>query len=178
MLKKLGLLMFLLFIGLVSCEKNEELSVTINPGIDTVEINTPFYDQGATCKVGSESIACEVYHNNVDTTKLGTYQIAYMATNGEESIVAIRMVTITDETAPVVMLLPGVDTVTLEDVWVDAGVEISDNSGEILTAVTETVGLTDSVGQFFVFYSATDSSGNVTIIIRAVNVVEGTIITS
>ncbi len=178
MLKKFGLLMIVLFVGLMACEKNEELTVQINPGIDTVEINTPFYDQGATCKMGSETIPCEVYHNNVDTTKIGTYQIVYMATNGEESLVAVRMVTITDETAPVMTLLPGVDTVTIEDIWVDAGVEISDNSGEILTAETETVGLTDSIGQFYVYYSATDSSGNVTTIIRIVIVVESTIITS
>ena len=86
------------------------------------------------------------------------------------------------QTAPVLTLLPGIDTVEVEQSWIDAGVEVSDNYDDNVIVVTEyneqdfapTSSISfSSVGTFEIRYVAIDDSGNETSIIRYVHVIEG-----
>ena len=83
-----------------------------------------------------------------------------------------RYVIVTDQTAPVIELNIGVDTVKLNDAWTDGGVTTIDNSGESILAVVSGSVDTSTTGTYQIDYTATDSSGNTSSIIRYVTVYE------
>ena len=148
------------------------LKLELNPGVDTIEIGSEFVDAGATASYGYRSLTPIIIENNVDSSTIGVYQITYKISylDFEKSIV--RMITIIDETPPVLTLNPGVDTIAVGQSWIDAGVQVVDNSNEIIEAeITNSVD-TNTKGEYIVTYSATDSSGNNSVIIRYVNVIE------
>lgn len=143
----------------------------LNPGIDTVEVNTEFIDAGAKARVGVQDIEIKVIESNVNINKLGSYKIIYEATYNNKTYAITRIVDVIDETPPTVTLKPGIDTVKIDYEWIDAGIEASDNSLEEITI--EVKGFVDSktVGEYEIIYIATDSSNNKTSISRFVSVV-------
>ena len=149
----------------------EEISAVLNAGVDTVEINTIWTDLGAKLVVNGSEYNM-VTTDTVDTSSLGLYTINYTYTYEDTEYTVSRYVMVTDQTAPEITLNLGIDTVKVNSSWIDAGVSIIDNSGETLTAViTGTVDIT-TVGTYQITYTATDSSGNVSSIIRYVTVIE------
>ena len=174
MRKILIALVILLVVGLSGCGDETvvpEITFTLQDGQDTVEINTEWIDAGAVLSVDTLS------HNatavgTVDTTVIGLYMVEYTYEYLEISYSLTRYVNVVDQTNPVITLNLGIDTITLDNTWTDAGATVTDNSGEVLTlTVTGTVDTT-TAGTYEITYSATDSSGNITSIVRYVNIVE------
>ena len=109
---------------------------------------------------------------NVDTTTLGLYEITYTTTYYELDYEVVRYVIVVDQIPPEVSLIVGVDTILVNEDWIDSGIEAIDNSnGEVTVTVTGIVDNT-TVGTYIVIYSATDESDNTSTITRVVTVME------
>ncbi|MFP4478373.1 MAG: immunoglobulin-like domain-containing protein [Candidatus Izemoplasmatales bacterium] len=169
------LIILILLITMVSCvdmRDPETLNIELNPGVDTVEINTEFNDAGAKASLEGKSHPVQVIENNVDTSQIGTYEITYQTTFGDVTLEITRYVDVVDETPPSVTLNPGIDTVIKDTEWIDAGVDISDNSGLDVNLEKRGQVSISQIGEYQITYTATDSSGNQTTIIRFVHVIE------
>lgn len=174
MRKSYKFMIIFLFFFLVSCTTVDPSNVTIelNEGIDTVEINTSFIDMGAKSKAYGFTVENEVISTTVDTTTLGTYEIVYQVSYKDVIKQITRMVIVIDETAPTGTINSGIDTVFVGDDWTDQGVTSTDNSLEdVQVSVTGHV-LTEYPGEYIIEYHLSDSSGNESILYRYVNVIE------
>lgn len=170
-MKKVILGLLLVF-ALTGCKLNKEVEFEYNllAGQDTVEINTTWVDAGVEITFDGASTTV-TSSDNVDTTTLGLYKVEYTAEFEEEDYIVVRYVVVVDNTVPVITLSEGLDTISIGDIWVDAGVIVLDNS---LGTVTITVdGSVDNnvIGRYVVTYTVVDSSGNESVVQRIINVV-------
>lgn len=149
-----------------------ELLIWLNPGIDTVEINSTFVDSGAQASINNRFVSTEVSHSTLDMTKVGSYHISYRAEAEGQIREVVRVVTVVDETPPIASLNAGVDTIIEGSAWIDAGISVSDNSfGDVI--VTKEGQVSCGVqGEYWIKYMATDASGNITEIVRYINVLK------
>lgn len=149
----------------------DNLTIELNPGVDTIQINDSFVDASASATYGFIDIDVTIQSNTVNTAQVGVYEIVYVATYKDVSKTITRIVTVVDEIAPVITLNLGVDTIVVGESWIDAGVTIIDNSQESINP--EISGLVDEtqVGEYVITYTAMDSSGNTSVAIRYVNVI-------
>ncbi|MBU1143861.1 MAG: DUF5011 domain-containing protein [Firmicutes bacterium] len=172
MKKMTWIISLLLILFLSSCQEPsaEFIVIQLNSGVDTVEIGTNYIDPGATAKYGLRNLEVQVISNTVDTQVLGTYEIIYQATHDNFIKTTKRMVTVIDETPPLIVLNPGLDTIYLDETWVDAGVVVTDASNGNIT-ITQTGTVSSSPGEYRITYIATDESGNVSTKVRFVNVI-------
>ena len=143
----------------------------INAGSDTVEIHTDWIDMGAYLSLETEDISV-LSTDVVDTSVLGTFTINYTLTQGDVTYSATRMVIVIDQTPPQLTLNPGIDSIKLGETWIDGYVTVSDNSLDDVTIVVSGTVNSNQVGQYFIVYEATDSSGNTSRITRIVTVYE------
>jgi len=166
--------LLLLVVLLVGCTPYDpaSLSITLSPAIDTIEIHSEYNDPGAKAYSGSFGIRTTVLSSDLNTSILGDYTIVYQVTWREVTKTVTRKIRVIDSTAPVITLLPGVDTIRIGQTWSDAGATVLDNSLSSLSVIVSgTVGC-DTLGEYEIIYSAEDASGNETQIIRYVHVVE------
>ena len=172
--KLIIILLFILSpIILVSCNLQiDDIIFYLNPGLDTVNLNSEYEDPGVTAKVFGIKRATEVLENTVDTTKEGTYYIIYKFDYKDFYFELTRIVIVIDETSPVLSLNPGVDTIKVGQTWIDSGVEVSDNGEDDYTITLSGSVNTAVAGSYTITYSATDSSGNTSVLTRIVNVIE------
>ncbi|MCF7924863.1 MAG: DUF5011 domain-containing protein [Candidatus Izimaplasma sp.] len=170
-IKILFLIIIISFI-LISCTATlDNISFKLNPGNDTVELNSEYDDPGATAKVFGLKYNYDIIENTVDTSKIGIYYIHYEFNHKEFTLTLMRIVTVVDETPPEIELNPGVDTIYLGQEWIDSYVSVTDNSQEEIDI--EVIGEVNNlvVGEYTISYIATDGYGNETEISRIVNVV-------
>lgn len=172
-MKKIQLIIFILTaILLTGCT---ELSVNylvfeLNPGVDTIEINEQYVDNGAYASYGFKEVVVTVIENTIDSTTIGEYEIVYQAVYKDLVQTLVRKVTVVDETPPQLTLKPGVDTIVLGDTWIDASVDVYDESNQDVTLLV--IGeVQNEVGSYEIIYQATDASGNISRISRIVYVI-------
>lgn len=167
------ILLIITVLALSACKKKDEINVdtVLNPGMDTIEINTVWTDEGVTLTSGEDTI---IFYSDtqVDSSTLATIEVKYSLIYKDKTYSMIRYVTITDQTNPVLSILEGIDTIKVGSTWVDGGCSVVDNSLESLTCSTVDIVDSDTVGVYEITYTATDSSGNEGTIIRIVNVIE------
>ena len=158
--------MLLLSMILAGCTEVslDYLEFELNPGVDTIEINDTFIDAGAQAKYGLKNLEVITISNNVNTTQIGVYEIIYQTTHRDLVQTLVRIVT-------VLSLKPGIDTITVDETWVDEGIQATDNSQEELEIVVQGEVL-PIVGIYEITYRVLDSSGNVSTIKRYVHVIE------
>jgi len=147
------------------------VSLILNPGQDTVEINTDWSDAGA------KGIVNQVEHvlttaSSVDVTTTGIYPIEYVFEYNQVFYYIVRYVIVSDQIAPILQLNPGIDTVMKDSVWTDAGAQVHDNSNATLTINVLGEVNTTIAGTYQIIYTAQDASGNESQIIRFVTVRE------
>ena len=140
----------------------------------TLEVGLSNYtEMGATVTDNSCEIIEPVISVNVNTKKIGQYSATYTATDFcGNSLKVERRVNVIDTTAPVITLV-GDSHMFLEvglSKYVEPGAKVTDNSGEILAPNILGEVNTSKIGQYIVTYTATDSSGNSSIIKRIVNI--------
>ena len=150
---------------------NDEITIRLNAGFDTVEINGEWVDAGADLLINDVAHAM-ITIDTVDVTEFGVYHIHYAYTHSEIVYEIDRYVIVTDQTPPLLTLNLGIDTITVGEEWIDAGVIVSDNSGEVIDAVVSGDVDTNTAGTYVITYSATDSNGNSFLIYRYVTVIE------
>lgn len=174
MRKLFVILIVLLSVFLISCKTDsevDEVTIVLNAGKDTIEINTSWTDEGVTLTSGDYSTT--VYSDDdLNVTVLGVQEIAYSVEYNEKEYSLIRFVTVTDQTLPVLTLLEGVDTIYVDGNWIDAGCSVEDNSLEVLTCSTSDAIDPTIAGTYTIIYEATDSSNNTGYVERIVNVLE------
>ena len=81
-----------------------------------------------------------------------------------------------DNTAPVITVIEGTDTIEVGDDWTDAGATAEDNYDGTITSSISTSGTVDvnTVGTYTITYSVTDQATNTGTATRTVNVVDTT----
>ena len=164
------MMIMLLSMGLVACVEPsiDRLKFDLNPGIDTIELHSEHVDEGAKATYGFRTLAVEVISINLDTSKIGKYEIIYYITYLDFEKTLTRKVTVVDEMLPVVTLNPGLDTIYQGETWIDQGV----SSDEIIEV--EVAGFVDinMPGEYVITYTIRDINGQEFILYRYVNVIE------
>ena len=145
----------------------------------TSELGLTYTDAGATASdlSGEVSVATS---GTVDINTIGSYTLTYSATDASGNTgTATRVVIVQDTTGPQITILgDNPETVELvqydppDSVYKDTAGAISDGGEEIITDDTNVDNT--SIGTYFVYYSATDSSGNKSTVARTVYVVDTT----
>ena len=168
----IALLVFTVF-GLTACTDPtvDDVSIELREGVDTIEIGSKYEDPGAKAKAYGFIITHDVVSNNVNTSIIGVYEIHYSVTYHKITKSIKRIVTVVDTTKPIATLKAGIDTVSLNGTWVDAGITVNDNSGITPRIIISGSVDTAQVGEYVITYTVSDESGNETEINRFVNVV-------
>lgn len=166
------LMIFSIVLFLSSCTPNA--IITLEEGTDTVEVFDIYQIRGCTVTLGDDEYRMLVVDNPVDNETVGEYVIQYEKEINGRKYTCQRVVFIVDQTSPELTLNPGIDTITIGDDWVDAGVTVNDNYDQEITASVDDSELnTLEEGTYAVYYTATDESGNDSTIMRIVHVISG-----
>lgn len=168
------LISVLLLLTLTACgaPTADQIKLSLKPGIDTVEINTAYEDAGIKATVYGLPVKVSIIENTVDMSKIGTYQITYQVDYRGVIKTMTRYVFVVDETAPVGLINPGIDTIYLGTTWVDTNVEVSDNSNDEISIITTGTVDSNTLGNYLITYTLEDTSGNVSTYYRWVSVIE------
>lgn len=147
-------------------------------GSETVELEygSVYQDAGVNAYAKFHSLNDEVIvENNVDTSKLGTYQVIYKVPTGKGYDTYTRTVIVKDTTAPELVLNGDEnDTVEFGKEYTDPGFKANDGyDGDITNNVTVTNNKLEN-GDIEYHYSVTDSSSNKAEKVRYVKVTDKT----
>ncbi|MDA8982758.1 DUF5011 domain-containing protein, partial [Gammaproteobacteria bacterium] len=145
----------------------------------TAEFGLTYTDAGATASDLSGDISV-ITSGSVNTNIIGSYTLTYSATDASGNTgTSFRTVIVQDTTGPVITIL-GDNPQTVElvqydppsSIYKDTAGAISQDGEEI---TTDDTGVDNAgIGTYFVYYSATDTSGNKSTIARTVYVVDTT----
>ncbi|MCK5862965.1 MAG: DUF5011 domain-containing protein, partial [Candidatus Hydrogenedentes bacterium] len=150
--------------------------ITLECGIDSY--NDPGVLASDSC-VGNLTDGVEITGDAVDTGVAGDYTITYSVRDADDNVAAVnRIVHVVDTTAPVITLLEA------EVINVECGINFEDPgylaedacTGDLSAEVIVEGDVVDTgvFGVYVITYTVSDSTGNVTIVTRTVNVVDGT----
>lgn len=152
----------------------------VGPDNITLEVNTPYIEQGATATDNYCTNVPVTISGSVNTSTLGTNELTYSAIDCEGNAAADvkRTVEVLDRTAPVITLI-GNEIVFLArwESYTDLGYNLSDNYFSNAQINVETLGdwVNSSVeGLYYIQYRATDGSGNIGLSAKRVIDVRGT----
>lgn len=168
-MKKYILLIFFstLMIGLVACGEPsiERLKISLNPGVDTIDVDSEHIDSGAKAYYGLRKLDIEVISYSVDISTPGVYEIIYYATYLDFEKTITRIVTVVDDKVPDVHLNIGLDTIYVGDQWTDTGVT-SDDQIDVLISGYVNINI---AGEYIITYTINDGQ---LVLKRYVNVIE------
>ena len=162
-------------------EQNDPPVITIlGDSTVTVTLGDVYDDAGATAfDVEDLDLTSSIITTGlpIDTGAAGTYTVDYSVTDSDGNIDSdVRTVIVETDNAPVITILgDSTVTVTLGDVYDDAGATAFDVEDLDLTSSIITTGLpidTGAAGTYTVDYSVTDSDGNIDSDFRSVDVVD------
>ncbi len=143
----------------------------------TLEVGSTFNDEGATCADNYDSDKDVTATGTVNTSVLGTYTLYYNCSDSSnnDATQVTRTVEIVDRTAPVASLT-GNSTVTINlgESYLEQGATCSDNYDSSLTPSLSGNVEDNTIGQYTITYTCTDSSGNSHEVSRTINVVDNT----
>lgn len=175
-MKKLLLaLLIIVAISLTGCSEDDlsnlNIEFTLTSGNDTVEINSIWEDNGAILSNGTFSLT--VYASTTPyTSSLGLKEANYTVVFEETTYSLTRYIVVQDKIKPELQLIAGIDTITIGDTWIDKGIIVTDNSLEVITYTTSGTVNSNLAGTYTITYTATDSSGNTSTVLRYVTVIE------
>ena len=166
-------IMFFLLLSMTGCTdvSVDYISFELKSGIDTVELQEDYIDPGATAYYGFKKLEVITVVNEVDTSRIGVYDIVYQVTYNDLTQTWVRKVTVVDETPPTITLNPGIDTILIGETWIDQGVTVSDLSQLDVTVIV-TGQVASAVGRYEITYQATDYYGNMSELVRIVYVID------
>jgi hypothetical protein len=156
---------------IISSYTDVNFDYELNPGIDTIEVNSTWVDAGVKLFIDDIEVNVTSINNYIKEYRIGDYQVEYVLEYEGISYKVYRHVKVIDETNPEITLLPGLDTVIIGSEWIDGGVEVTDNSLETLDVIVTGKVNTDVESSYEITYIAIDSSGNADKVHRTVHVV-------
>lgn len=106
--------------------------------------------------------------SSIDTSTIGSYKIIYSVTDSGLTGTYEKLVEVRDTTKPVVSFSSSITSTVGSSINYTSGVNVTDNSGESITPSVDSSKVGSTVGTYYVYYTATDSSGNTTTIKREV----------
>jgi len=168
-MKKL-LIMIISLLVLVGCTK-ENYEIVLPKGIDIIAVGSEFVDKGCSVFNETEEFEMDVFSNSVDVNTLGTYHLIYKITVKGDTFTCARVVEVIDTTSPIVTLNPGIDTIVVNSIFVDASVGVSDNVDQSPTVTVISTVNSSEEGDYTVTYIVTDTSNNETVVVRNVHVI-------
>ncbi len=168
---------------------NESITDTLPPEITLLDSaslilfkDEEYFELGATATDNIDGNLNVTINGSVDSSKLGVYVITYLATDsaGNSTVIAraISVVELPADTENPIITLNGPPEITLiqGDVYEDAGATALDKrDGELVVIVTGYVN-TSLEGVYFISYSASDNSHNVSTVTRTITVVPSPLI--
>lgn len=171
------LLIILIFLCIIISKSSKSPKISLN-GSATIDIplNSTYVEEGATAKYNKKDISNNIQiSNNIDTSKVGKYDITYTVKYKKKSISTVRTVNIVDKEAPV-LTLNGESEINIaqDSIYQDPGCYAIDNyDGDITTKISIDNDIdTSELGTYTVNYVVKDSSGNESKLTRSVNVVK------
>lgn len=170
-MKKLNFLFLIIVLTslISSCQWTPLVTVFLNPGQDTVEINSRWVDQGATLLFDGKYYSMTT-SDTVDSSLKGLVIITYSYELDKKLYTIPRYVMVVDQTAPEITLIAGNDTLYVGQPWEDSGALVTDNSLEELSYGVQGSVDESTPGTYSILYLTSDSSGNSSSIIRYVDV--------
>ena len=154
-------------------EESIEMSIVLNPGVDTIQVGTVHTDAGAVAYADDRPLAITVISSPIDTTQKGVHKITYQATYLNQTVRITRYVyVVSDHQGITLSLNPGVDTVKVNTSWQDAGIEAYDHEGNSLAYTVEGTVDTSRIGVYEIVYYVEDTIGNVQTLTRYVYVID------
>ena len=131
-----------------------------------MDVYTSFVDPGATAidNIDGDVTSLIAVAVKVDTFRVGSYKVYYTAydNSGNASVTAERDVEVLDREAPVITLR-GSANITLtqnKDVYKEDSADITDNYYDDTDLIISGTVDESTVGTYYVYYDATDRSGN------------------
>lgn len=79
---------------------------------------------------------------------------------------------VADKVAPIISLNLRIDTIAVNESWIDKGVTVTDNYGETIVATISGAVNTNSPSIYEITYTVTDSIGNTNFITMYATVIE------
>jgi len=171
----LGLFTVVLIFGvfLFNNKSNIEIKLLGETTI-TIEVNSEFEDPGATAFIKQQDYSKDIKtESNLDTSKLGEYQITYTITKDNETKTTTRIVNVIDNISPTIELLGNQEVkLIVGDIYKDDGFIVKDNYDENLSGqvvISDTTNYQE-VGVYQITYTISDSSDNVASITRKITI--------
>ncbi|KFZ26634.1 MAG: Regulator of chromosome condensation (RCC1) repeat protein [Candidatus Izimaplasma bacterium HR2] len=136
----------------------------------TLELGELYTEPTATCTDNYDSECVINTDLVIDQDEIGNYLVTYSVEDSSGNLSEVfRTVIIQDTTPPTVSLNSNIDTVMVGELYIDSGITYEDFDDVIVTLTGEVD--TTTPGTYILTYSAEDTSGNITVIKRAVTVV-------
>jgi hypothetical protein len=172
MKKVFVLVLLLLGVVLVGCEKETDFEVRLNEGTDIIGLYDQHIDEGCLLVSSKDTYDMEVVSNMVNVNQAGNYKIFYQYETNDGTVYECeRNVKVIDDVPPVVTLNDGDDVVEVGTTHIDAGVTATDETSDVTITVDNLVD-TSIPGSYGITYRVRDRAGNETVKIRVVLVVE------
>ncbi len=139
---------------------------------ETIVVNNKFEDKGIDAKIFNKNIENKVkISTNLNTNKIGTYNIYYNLKYLGKSHQLVRKVSVVDNVSPIISL-NGDSEVSLYvgDDYIEYGATAIDNYDKDITSKIKIIGNVDTKKEdtYEIIYKVTDSSGNEGTTIRKV----------
>jgi len=158
---------------------NEDVDFSLNEvDYNTILVNDEYEEKGASLFINGVDVSSDITidSSNLDTSKIGTYNIVYTYSSGKNQVYTFyRTINVIDNEPPVINLNGSlVYTMLVNDVYNESGFFVSDNyDDDLLSDVVITNNIdTSTVGTYYVKYSVKDKSGNYTETYRTVKVLD------
>lgn len=166
---KKALILLVLLMAIAGCSDTEESQIELIPGKDIIEIGNDHVDQGCYLVTEDSRLPMDVLRNTVDTSRIGEYEIIYRLFEQGENHTCKRIVKVIEEGPLQASLNPGIDTITVGDEHVDAGIDVTRD--DVTITVTNTVD-PNTPGTYAITYHVIDAAHNETTLTRLVTVLE------
>jgi bacterial surface protein 26-residue repeat len=141
----------------------------------TLFVNDSYEEQGAIATDNRDSDLNIIITGSVDTTISGDYVITYLVidSSGNSSSVTRLISVAFPDTTPPVITLNGASSVRLllNDTYVEEGATATDNQDPAVVIIISGNIDVSNVGEYSITYTATDNSGNLSIAIRTISIV-------
>ena len=170
MKKLLIILTLFLLTGCIPVVEEDIPVQTLKPGIDIIGQDDDWEDAGCEVVLGISTFNI-TRQNDVDTSIIGETEVLYSRTVTAGTYTCTRIVKVIDNKPPTLTLNPGIDTVVLNEEWIDTSVTAEDDYSDVTLTINSTVDIT-TAGTYMVVYTATDEEGNSASISRTVTIIE------
>lgn len=169
-MKKLILALSFLVV-LTGCNfDSSDYEMQLHPGNDIIEVGSEYVDAGCAFTINGKTYELKST-TETDTSEIGDYIITYATTVNGKNYQCKRVIKVIDSTLPTGTINPGVDTIHLNEEFVDAGVTAEDNYSEVTVTLVSNLDNTVT-GHYTLLYEVSDESGNILLLQRVVSVIE------